>query len=323
MRQAAAQASVRSAEGKAIAFGGKAPGFEAPTQLPRDEAQRRAWQAANRSWWEGRPMRYDWREPVGADPGTAGYFDEIDRRFLAAARRYMPWREVPFEAAIPFAALADRDVLEIGVGEGTHAALLAPRCRSYTGIDLSAHAVEMTARRLLLSALPGEVRRMDAEEMDFADASFDYVWSWGVIHHSADTRRVLQEMHRVLRPGGACTVMVYHRSWWNFHVCGGIRRALAGAARQQLPTLHQAVQGGTDGALARYYSAAEWRALAAGLFAVERERIYGLKAELIPLPHGVLKAAVERLLPDALARLATNRLRLGSLLVADMRRVSG
>ena len=34
--------------------------------------------------------------------------------------------------------------------------------------------------------------------MEFADNSFDFIWSWGVIHHSADTQRVLREMHRVL-----------------------------------------------------------------------------------------------------------------------------
>ena len=60
----------------------------------------------------------------------------------------------------------------------------------------------MTSRRLKLFNIPGKVLQMDAEDMNFADYSFDFIWSWGVIHHSADTRRVLQEMHRVLRRGG-------------------------------------------------------------------------------------------------------------------------
>ena len=141
-------------------------------------------------------MRYDWHEEVGAAAGTIAYFAEIDRRFLSSARQYMPCRQRPFEQVIPFTRLADQDVLEIGVGQGTHAQLLAPCCRSFTGIDLTSHAVEMTAERLRLRGLPGKVRRMDAEEMEFAAASFDYIWSWGVIHHSANTRRVLAEMHR-------------------------------------------------------------------------------------------------------------------------------
>src|SRR5205085_539710 len=108
--------------------------------------------------------------------------------------------------------LYDKDVLEIGVGQGTHAQLLAPRCKSFTGIDLTTCAVEMTSERLKLFKIPGAVLEMDAEHMSFGDGSFDYIWSWGVIHHSADTNRVLKEMHRVLRPGGKCTVMIYYRS---------------------------------------------------------------------------------------------------------------
>ena len=198
-------------------FGNKAPGFDRPTQLPRDDAQRRQWQSANKTWWEATPMRYDWRDEITAPPGTESYFREIDRRFLWSARKYMPWRQVPFDLVIPFEQLRDKDVLEIGVGQGTHAQLLAPHCKSFTGIDLTSYAAEMTSQRLRLVNLPGKVMQMDAEEMDFADNMFDFIWSWGVIHHSADTRRVLQEMHRVLRPGGRCTVMVYHKSWWNFY----------------------------------------------------------------------------------------------------------
>lgn len=179
-----------------IEFGNKAAGFDKPTQLPRDDAQRRQWQSANKTWWESTPMRYDWRDEIIAPPGTQSYFMEIDRRFLSSASKYMPWQHLPFEEVIPFEQLSDKDVLEIGVGQGTHAQLLAPRCKSFTGIDLTSYAAEMTTRRLELLNLPGKVLQMDAEDMDFGDNSFDFIWSWGVIHHSADTERVLREMHQ-------------------------------------------------------------------------------------------------------------------------------
>jgi ubiquinone/menaquinone biosynthesis C-methylase UbiE len=155
--------------------------------------------------------RYDWREKLAEIPGSKEYFNEIDRRFLTSVRKYMPWRVVPFEELIPFDELRDKDVLEIGVGHGTHAQLISPRCRSFTGIDLTSRAAEMASKRLRLFNIPGKVLEMDAEQMSFPDGSFDFIWSWGVIHHSADTRRVLQEMNRVLR-ANASTVMVYHRS---------------------------------------------------------------------------------------------------------------
>ena len=161
----------------------KAAGFDGPIQPPRDEAERKRWQAANRAWWESAPMRYDWRKGLGHTPGDAAYFKEIDDRFLAAAWEFSPWRKIPFERFIPFDELADKRVLEIGVGHGTHAQLLASHCRAFVGIDLTTVATTMTAKRLKLRGLPGSVLQMDAERMAFRDDSFDYIWSWGVVHH--------------------------------------------------------------------------------------------------------------------------------------------
>jgi ubiquinone/menaquinone biosynthesis C-methylase UbiE len=264
-------------------------------------------------------MRYDWREEIAQKLGSQAYFAEIDRRFLSSAGKYAPWRHLPFEAIIPFGELRDKDVLEIGVGQGTQAQLLAPRCKSFTGIDLTSQAAAATSRRLELFDLPGRVLQMDAEAMAFADKSFDYIWSWGVIHHSADTRQVLKEMHRVLRPGGRCTVMVYHQSWWHYYVCGLLRAVF----QKRLPrqgSLHHVIQSATDGAIARHYTPGTWRSTAGGLFAVESTRIYGLKGEILPMPYGRLKRFLEDLIPEGVARVMTNYLGMGSFLVAHMRK---
>ncbi|MBV8525858.1 MAG: class I SAM-dependent methyltransferase [Acetobacteraceae bacterium] len=302
-------------------FRNKAAGFQGPTQLPYDEAQRSNWQSANRVWWESTPMRYAWREPLTAPVGTKAYFEELDSRFLASVYKYMPWKNMPFEALIPFDELADKDVLEIGTGLGTHAQLLSPRCRSFTGIDLTETASVLTGQRLQLFGLPGRILRMDAEDMQFASGSFDYIWSWGVIHHSADTRRILAEMKRVLRPGRKATVMVYHRTWWAYYFSALLRGMFHGQLKTNRD-LHKVAQAATDGAIARYYTPQEWREVSGGLFEVKSIRIYGLKAEVLPIPAGALKQLFERLIPDAFSRLLTNRLRLGSFLVARMRRAA-
>jgi ubiquinone/menaquinone biosynthesis C-methylase UbiE len=300
-------------------FNNKVAGFQGPTQLPCDEAQRREWQSINTAWWESTPMRYDWREPLTEPVGTKAYFEELDSRFLASVYKYMPWNSVPFETLIAFNELADKDVLEIGTGLGTHAQLLSPYCKSFTGIDLTETASDLTAQRLRLFGLPGRALRMDAEDMQFTSNSFDYIWSWGVIHHSADTRRILAEMKRVLRSGGKATVMVYHRTWWAYYFSALLR----GMLRGQLKThgnLHRVAQAATDGAIARYYTPSEWREISRGLFDIESIWIYGLKAEILPFPPGRSKRLAESCIPDAFGRLLTNRLRLGSFLVAEMRR---
>lgn len=303
------------------AFTNKAEGFENPTMLPRDDAERAAWQKANQAWWESTPMRYDWREAVELEPNSKEFYMEIDRRFLGSVKAFMPWRSRPFEQVIPYGQLPAMDVLEIGVGQGTHAQLIAPDCKSYTGIDLTVAASEATSRRLQLFGIEGAIHRMDAEEMNFPDASFDYIWSWGVIHHSADTSRILQNMHRVLRPGGRATVMVYHRNWWNFLVVAGLLKGILQGQFRELANLHRVAQGATDGAIARYYTPDDWRALTAGRFEVEQFRFYGVKSEVIPLPPGGLKRAVEKIVPDGITRFGTNTLKMGTFLVADMRRV--
>lgn len=301
------------------AFEKKAAGFDHPIQLPRDEQERRQWQAANKAWWESAPMRYDWRETIVQRPGSEAYFEEIDRRFFASAHAFMPWRKVPFDAVIPFDDLADQDVLEIGVGQGTHAQLLASRCRTFVGIDLTSAAAAMTSMRLRLFGVRANVLQMDAERMGFRPNSFDFIWSWGVVHQSADTQRVLAEINRVLRPGGKCTVMVYYRSWWNYHVSGFLRAVFQGQWRK-LGSLHHVSQSGSDGAIARYYKPAEWRDATRNLFVLESMEIHGLKSDVVPLPHGRLKQIVMHILPDPVARFMTRDLRMGSLLIAHMRK---
>jgi len=296
--------------------------FQDPTGLPQTAGQARAWQEANRTWWESHPMRYDWTEEIDGEEFSPAFYADIDRRFFASAAEFMSWDKIPFDGLIDFDGLKDRDVLEIGVGNGSHARLLAQHARSFTGIDLTDYAVKSTARRMELEGLAARILRMDAESMQFADASFDFIWTWGVIHHSADTARVLREMHRVLRPGGQATVMVYHRNWYNYTVLGSaflLGNLLRGQPAGAL-SLHRTVQQRTDGALARFYTLAEWRALVAPLFEVRSIQVFGNKAAFVPLPAGRLKKAVIALIPNRAGRFLSTRCRLGDLLVSTLRK---
>jgi hypothetical protein len=85
-------------------------------------------------------------------------------------------------------------------------------------------------------------------------------------------------------------------------------------------SLHHISQSGTDGAIARYYKPNEWRAATRDFFAVESIKIFGLKSDIVPLPHGRLKNALMSAVPDGVARFLCRHLRMGSLLVARMRK---
>ena len=292
-------------------------GFSTPTALPAGSDQARHWQELNRNWWESHPMRYDWKQAIPYPEFSKEYYLEIDRRFFESVRLFAPWKRLPFDSLIDFDALKTQDVLEIGVGNGSHAQLLAAYSKTFTGIDLTDFAVKSTAERMRCFQLDARILRMDAEQMEFDDHSFDFIWTWGVIHHSSNTRRILEEMHRVLKPQGEAIVMVYHRGLWNYYFVGALLSIVEGGIFIGRP-LHETVQRFTDGAMARYYSILEWRDLVSGLFAVKGLWVLGQKTDLVPLPGGSFKNGVLRLIPNPLSRFMTNRCGMGSFLVAEI-----
>lgn len=292
-------------------------GFDSPTALPKSEAEHRRWQDENRAWWEKHPMRYDWNQPIPFDEFSKEFFEEIDRRFFANVKQFMPWRKTPFDPLIDFDSLAEKDVLEIGTGNGSHALLLARHAKSFVGIDITDYAVKSTTERMRHFAIDNaRIVRMDAEHMDFGNESFDYIWTWGVIDHSANTEAILKEMQRVLKPGGIAVTMVYHRGFWNYYVSEGLFRGIIKGDLWKTRSFHKFIQKHTDGAFARFYSASEWRSLTSQYFVVKRILVYGSKAEIVPLPGGKIKTALLTLVPDLLSRFLTNQCRFGSFLVS-------
>ena len=294
-------------------------GFSRPTALPANLDEQRGWQNANRSWWESHPMRYDWKDAIQYEEFSKEFYTEIDRRFFGAVELYAPCKKTPFDWLIDFDSLKTKDVLEIGVGNGSHAQLLTEYAKSFTGIDLAQYSVKSTTERMRLFGLAGTVLQMDAEQMQFGNNSFDLIWTWGVIHHSANTRKILEEMRRVLRPGGEALVMVYHRTFWEYYVQGAMLAILSGQIFKPA-ALHASIQRRTDGAIARYYKRAEWEQLVSDLFVVKDVRVYGKKTELVPLPAGKVKDLLVGMVPNTFSRFLTNKCRWGSFLVTRLRK---
>jgi SAM-dependent methyltransferase len=290
----------------------KARDFTAPTAAPATTAQLARWQTANRAWWEAHPMRYDWKRPLSSEPGEKAWYEEIDRRFFAAG--VIPQSQIPFDGLIPFKALAQMQVLEIGVGMGSHAQLLAQAAQQFVGIDLTRAAVAATRRRFNVFGLRGALVQMNAEKMAFPDRAFDLIWTWGAIHHTANTRAVLAEMRWVLKPTGRALVMVYHRAFIPWYVYGGLIRGLLLGGLRRHGTIHRLVQSVTDGALARYYTRQEWCREVSGLFRIERMAVYGNRAELLPIPSSWVKNALLSRIPEPLFRFWLSSCSQGALL---------
>lgn len=123
--------------------------------------------------------------------------------------------DLPFHAgrlaaasAADLATPTQGELLVVGVGTGLELELLPRRAR-VTGIDLSAPMLEVARRRAERRAL-GHVKallQMDAGALSFDDASYDTALAPYVLTVVPDPQRVLNEMWRVLRPGGELIVM--------------------------------------------------------------------------------------------------------------------
>jgi ubiquinone/menaquinone biosynthesis C-methylase UbiE len=290
-----------------------ADGFDRPTEAPVSLEQAEEWQKANQSWWENNPMRYDWKEKIPYPKFTKEYYLEIDKRFFNNAQEYLSYKETPFDNLINFNDLKNKDILEIGVGNGSHAQLLAKYAKTFIGIDLTQYATQSVSKRMEIFGLKANILQMDAEKLNFTNESFDVVWSWGVIHHSSNTPKIINEIHRVLRPGGKAYIMVYHRGWWNYYIMGFLWGIFSGNLFKT-KSLHKTVQLHTDGAIARYYSVRDWNAGLKEIFKIKTTKIMGPKSDIVPLPFGYLKFKIMGLIPNWINRFLTGKFKMGGFI---------
>lgn len=284
-------------------FNKKPPkGFLSPTGLPVSDRNQSQIQRANQDWWESNPMRYDWEDKVEGKEFSEIFYQEIDERFIAASHSYLHRMNEPFDQVIPFSELKGKRVLEIGVGMGTHAQRIAQVAGEYFGIDISKYAIESTQKRFQLFNINGKIIHMDAEKLEFPDEYFDFVWSWGVVHHSANTAKIVSEIHRVLKKRGKARIMVYYRNSLSYYILIPLVDGLLKGLFLKYRSLHALMQARTDGAIARFYSVKEWGELVTPWFTVESvEILKSLPQTMLP-PKNRFKRLINLFVPANLRR---------------------
>jgi len=153
-----------------------------------------------------------WNEPCGTALARSIGITTINRETLArfddAYFAMYPY----LRGYVDSLDLANKRVLEIGVGYGTLGQYVAERAAGYQAIDIADEPVGLLQLRLGLIGRPIEgVTQGSALDVPLPDQSVDAVISIGCLHHTGDLRRAVDEVHRVLTPGGAALVMVYNR----------------------------------------------------------------------------------------------------------------
>lgn len=119
---------------------------------------------------------------------------------------------------IDWTSAKDKKLLEVGLGIGADSVRWAQNGAYYSGIDLTSLAVEATQKHFKICGLKGNIEKGNAENMVFDDASFDMVYSHGVLHHTENIRKALSEISRVLKPNGEFIVMLYAKGSFNYWI---------------------------------------------------------------------------------------------------------
>lgn len=159
-----------------------------------------------RNFWDNHI--HDWKVACH-QVGTKEFFEEIE------AYRF---EKLSYLAKIvDFARYKGKHVLEVGCGVGNDLTRFAKGGAHVTGIDLAERSIELARKNFQQRNLTGQFYVMDGEQLTFPDNSFDLVYCHTVLHFTPNPERMIEEIHRVLRPGHRAIIMTVNRhSWLNF-----------------------------------------------------------------------------------------------------------
>lgn len=168
-------------------------------------------------FWEAHPC---------GDQFVSGTSRDHDEFFtLYDAFRYRHEAHIP--GCLDALQVAGKRTLEIGLGQGAESEQLIRRGAVWSGLDLTEESAVRARLRMMLRKLPCEaVKTGSVLRIPYDTASFDLVFSHGVLHHVPDIHTAQREIRRVLKPDGSLVVMLYAKYSLNYLVSISLLRRL-------------------------------------------------------------------------------------------------
>jgi len=105
-------------------------------------------------------------------------------------------------------------LLELAPGVGLDTVEFAAHGADVTAIDLSPACLELARMSLACRGLTGKIEIGNVEELPYPDNHFDIVVARGLFMYTRDDRRLLDELLRVLKPGGVAQILLHNRRSW-------------------------------------------------------------------------------------------------------------
>jgi ubiquinone/menaquinone biosynthesis C-methylase UbiE len=110
--------------------------------------------------------------------------------------------------------LRGRSLLELGCGIGLDTVEFARHGASVTALDLSPSCVDLARRLLSYHALEANLNVGNAEDLPYPSASFDFIVARGLLMYAENDSNVMNEIWRILKPGGEANVLLHNRYSW-------------------------------------------------------------------------------------------------------------
>ncbi|MGB9454894.1 MAG: class I SAM-dependent methyltransferase [Bryobacteraceae bacterium] len=141
---------------------------------------------------------------LGMEGPVARWYEKVTRKDLQEYRRVAQ----ELKALLPNGG----DVLEVAPGPGFLTIALAQDSRFHlTGLDISKTFVELARKNAAEAGVRADFRQGNASQMPFPEGSFDLLVCRAAFKNFSEPEKAMQEMRRVLRPGGTGIIIDLRR----------------------------------------------------------------------------------------------------------------
>jgi len=185
-----------------------------------------------KDWWNNNSYSYGINSKVkyrdvGIPQGEIYYvISEYERKYKKHLQESCDDKNRVGGLFIPYDSIKGLDVLDVACGMGWASINLALNGGIVKAIDLTPNAVRFLEQYAKYKNLNISVSEMSAEKLQFQNNSFDFVLGWGFIMHTENPEIALNELIRVVKPGGKVVLYFYYKHsisyWWNIFFLRGI-----------------------------------------------------------------------------------------------------
>ena len=171
----------------------------------------------NENWWNKNPMTYeDWNLSTNK---RSLINNEKIKKINSEYLKSNPYLNSYFKSLRNFKP--KNNAIDIGCGWGSSTVILSKFFKIVYSIDISKKSIQAAKNNIYLNGLEKKVnlKKFDAEKLNFNNY-FDLVYSWGVIHHSYNTKKILENIYKGLKKNGKCLIMIYNKNSIRYYVKG-------------------------------------------------------------------------------------------------------